>query len=531
MTTFTVPPLLLMLLTGLARMGLPIYQVNRREVGILRIDAHRMKPSMWRTAYRRAVTAWRAMFARLAPTLALALIIAVIAHAADAHAAAGAPAMGIALIHLRVQERSDLKTKALGLLEKSERTEAEETELTALEGKLTALDKDIARLAKLQDDERAAASTATPLIQMGQDRNGLKPWGPELHSDATPAMKKTALRAGLGEFGMAVKAAYEGAGVDPRLHAAASGLNTVNQSEGGFAVPPELAPGIEQGMFAAGEVLSRVDARDINGDSIAYNVIDESSRATGSRAGGVQGYWVDQGTAPTSSMPKLARLELRLRKVGALGYMTDEVVSDAAALGGELEMLFVDELTFQVEDAIVEGTGAGQPLGYQNAPCLVTVAKETGQAVATIMVANLSKMWARLPARSQKNAVWLVNVDTQPQIDLLTIPAGTAAVEPRFVTYNAAGALTIKGRPVVPVEYCATLGTVGDIALVDLGRYRLIRKAGGPSTASSIHVRFTQGEQTFRAFYRCDGQPVPRSAITPFKGSNTLSPFVVLATR
>ena len=57
-----------------------------------------------------------------------------------------------------------------------------------------------------------------------------------------------------------------------------------------------------------------------------------------------------------------------------------------------------------------------------------------------------------------------------------------------------------------------------------------IRK-GGVQQASSMHVRFTTGEQTFRAFYRVDGQAVPRAALTPFKGSATLSPFVVLDTR
>jgi HK97 family phage major capsid protein len=67
--------------------------------------------------------------------------------------------------------------------------------------------------------------------------------------------------------------------------------------------------------------------------------------------------------------------------------------------------------------------------------------------------------------------------------------------------------------------------------LVDFARYRLIRKAGGVQSASSIHVRFTQGENTYRATYRVDGQPMPRSAITPYKGSTTLSPFVTLAER
>ena len=60
----------------------------------------------------------------------------------------------------------------------------------------------------------------------------------------------------------------------------------------------------------------------------------------------------------------------------------------------------------------------------------------------------------------------------------------TSAVEPRIITYSPEGALRIKGRPVVQVEYCATLGTVGDIALVDLKKYRLIRK-GGVEQASS----------------------------------------------
>jgi len=92
--------------------------------------------------------------------------------------------------------------------------------------------------------------------------------------------------------------------------------------------------------------------------------------------------------------------------------------------------------------------------------------------------------------------------------------------------------LTIKGRPVIETEYNATLGTVGDIVLINLRRYRLIRK-GGVEQASSMHVRFTTGEQTFRAFYRVDGQMMPRSAVTPFKGGATksLSPVVVLATR
>jgi HK97 family phage major capsid protein len=439
-----------------------------------------------------------------------------------------------ARIHALRQQEADLKNEARAILDtaaaEGNRALAanEGARCDAIEASLDALKPELARELRFQDAERNAP---TGRVEVGSDHAAERPWGPRLPENASLEVKTQVRQAGLGEFAIAVKNAMTGQGADPRLFAAATGMGTAVPSEGGFAVPIEIAAGIERDMFAGGELLSRVDARTISSDNMAYTVIDETSRAS-TRNGGVLGYWVDQGTAPTASQFKLARVELKLRKVGALGYMTDELISDAAALGGELESMFGDELIFQVEDAITEGTGAAQPLGYLNAPCLVSVDKETNQTASTINTANLSKMWARMPARSKPGAVWLINGDAGPQLDALSIPAGTGALEPRFVNYSPTGILTIKGRPVVETEYNATLGTVGDIVLIDLKKYRLIRK-GGVEQASSIHVMFTTGQTTFRAFYRCDGQMMPRSAVTPFKGGSTktLSPVVVLATR
>jgi len=65
--------------------------------------------------------------------------------------------------------------------------------------------------------------------------------------------------------------------------------------------------------------------------------------------------------------------------------------------------------------------------------------------------------------------------------------------------------------------------------LVDLSQYILIDKAGGIDIASSIHLKFDTDEVAFRAIFRCNGQPKWTAALTPFKGSNTLSPFVAVA--
>jgi HK97 family phage major capsid protein len=86
---------------------------------------------------------------------------------------------------------------------------------------------------------------------------------------------------------------------------------------------------------------------------------------------------------------------------------------------------------------------------------------------------------------------------------------------------------TLKNRPVISCEFCQTLGTAGDIMLVDLSRYLMIDK-GDIQSASSIHLKFDYDETVFRWVYRVDGQPKDKTYITPYKGSNYQSPFIVL---
>jgi HK97 family phage major capsid protein len=225
-------------------------------------------------------------------------------------------------------------------------------------------------------------------------------------------------------------------------------------------------------------------------------------------------------------------MEMKLRKVGALGVMTDELLADAVALGGELEQSFAEELTFQTENKFFRGNGASAPLGFlsPNAPSTVSVAKETNQGAATINTTNLAKMWARVRSRSKANAVWMYNTEVGPTLWEMSQAIGTGGTAPRFVSYNPDGSMSIFGRPAIEVEYAEALGTAGDISVVNWKKYRAIRK-GGIEQASSMHVYFATGEQAYRAFYRVDGQPVLRAPITPFKGTATLSDFVVLATR
>lgn len=312
----------------------------------------------------------------------------------------------------------------------------------------------------------------------------------------------------------------------------ATGMSEGVMADGGFLVQVDISTAIFEKAWQTGKLVTLCARQPIgaNFNGVKIPAVDETSRADGSRWGGVRGYWGAEGGTLTKSKPTFRWIELNLKKLHALVYATDELLADAVALEGFVMRVVPLEIGFKVDDAIINGLGGGVPLGLLAAPCLVTVAKETGQAANTILTTNISKMWARLPAESQGSVVWLANVDTQPQLDELAIPVGTAGLEPRFVTYDQQGATRIKGRQVIFCEQCATLGTVGDFILADFQQYLLSDK-GGIQAASSMHVQFLTDEMTYRWTYRLDGQPAYASAITPFKGTNTLSPFIVLATR
>jgi HK97 family phage major capsid protein len=194
-----------------------------------------------------------------------------------------------------------------------------------------------------------------------------------------------------------------------------------------------------------------------------------------------------------------------------------------------------EEFTFKVEDAIVNGTGAGMPLGFLNSGAVITVSKETSQPATTLVCRKRDEDVGPHAGRSRKNAVWLVNQDVEPQLFQFVIKvknvAGTenvGGIAAPVVTYVPPGTAgneygLLMGRPVIPVEYAATLGTPGDIMLVDLDQYLGIDK-GAMTGASSIHVRFIYDETAFRFVYRFNGQPILASPMTPTRAPTRSRP-------
>ena len=415
-------------------------------------------------------------------------------------------------------KREDARLKAMAVLNKAEAedrflSEDEQKDIDKYEEEIRAWDESIGRAEKLLAIEPEDRSTEKPEV---------KP---------TPAKDNEKRFASFGEQLMAAyRAATPGGKVDERLTTrAASGLNESTPSDGGFLVQQDFVTELLKRTYETGILASKVKKIPIstNANGMKINAIDEDSRANGSRWGGVQTYWEGEADEITASKPKFRQMELSLKKLTGLCYATDELLQDAAALEAVIRQAFAEEFGFKIDDAILSGSGEGEPLGILNSGAIVTVAKEASQT-DTITVENLIKMWNRLWSRSRANAVWYINQELEPYLYTLKIgdkpvyiPAGGLSEKP----YG-----TLFGRPVVPIEQCSAAGEVGDIILADIGQYLLIDK-GGVKSASSIHVRFLYDENVFRFIYRVDGKPIWTKPLTPYKGSATVSPFVTLAKR
>jgi HK97 family phage major capsid protein len=321
--------------------------------------------------------------------------------------------------------------------------------------------------------------------------------------------------------------------LDPRL-TKATGLGEGVPSEGGFLVQQEFVNTLVERVYQESMLAARCFRQPVGGpfNGVKLPRVDETSRADGSRWGGVRAYWASEGGTKTASTPQFGQLSLELEKLIGLCYVTDELLQDSVGLDAYIKKWFTLEFGFKLDDALINGDGSGKPRGVITAPCTVSVAKESGQDAATVVFENITKMWARMWARSRPNAVWYINQDIEPQLDSMSLAVGTGGV-PVYMPANGIADSPygrLKGRPVIPIEQCPTLGTVGDIILADFSQYMLIEK-GGMDFASSIHVQFATDETAFRFVYRVNGLPMWASALTPFKGTNTQSPFITLATR
>ena len=340
-------------------------------------------------------------------------------------------------------------------------------------------------------------------------------------------------KGGFPTLGHMAEAVYQAAiptnrgAVDERLKigAAITGMGQSIGADGGFGVPPEHANKIWMGLQEEGDnLIPMTDNFTVTGDSLDFPAVAETSRADGSRWGGVESFWISEGSQATDSNATLRKVVLEPQQLVVKTTVTNKLLkNNTVALDQFITRAATSEINFKVGDAIINGTGAGQPLGIVGSGAEVTITRAGGTAVAA---ADVDSMWARLHPKARARSIWFHNVDVGPQLANIEDTEGRPLMR-AMNSLSGAEVLSMKGRPLIPLEYCATLGTVGDLILADMKGYTTGTR-GSIDASMSIHLRFDFLESVFLWVFEIDGKPWLEQPITPKNGTNTLSHFITL---
>lgn len=328
-----------------------------------------------------------------------------------------------------------------------------------------------------------------------------------------------------------------GADAPELLIKAPTGQQISNDPEGGFTVPDVMANMIWTNMQEdPTSIMNLAMGFTTAGNSLDVPTIYESSRkaGTGKRHAGLQVYWLDEAETTTLTKATTGKVGMKLHKVGAHVYLTEEIIEDSG-FGWEsfLRRMVPQAINFELTNAMLHGTGVGKPLGCLRSDAAIglDIVTRAGAAPTSVGVLHytVNQMYWRNSNRSR--AVWYVHPNVAQLLEFMSFDDATTDKVPVYLPANLTNTPfgTLYGRPVIPFEHMKDLGYEKDMAFIDWSEYGTLTKAGsngGVRVATSIHVRFLFGEQAIRFTFRVDGRPLAKGTKEDFEGTTTRSPFV-----
>lgn len=392
----------------------------------------------------------------------------------------------------------------------------------------------------LADNGVKDASNQAKRLNMAPDTNPMVN-GTKLGSQYNPKAPGAAINHLFNSTAEYLKAVWHGARSAEAMKAQSdirsiqNSFGSVVPSDGGFLIPEYLRSELLRVALERAMVRPRARIVPMETLTVPFPTIDDTSHAS-NVYGGVTAYWTEESGSLTQTSATFGRVRLEAKKLTTYTEVPNELFQDSVlSLQMFINQIFPEAMAWFEDVAFISGTGVGEPLGFLNADAAVAITAESGQASATIMWENIVKMYSRMLPTSLDRAVWIAHIDTFPELATMALAVGTGGsavwIGQGLNQPGSAGPpMSILGRPIFFTEKVPSTGTTGDINFVDLGYY-LIGDRQTMSADTSPHYKFANDQTALRFIERVDGQPWLQSAITPRQGTNTLSPFIRIATR
>ena len=297
-------------------------------------------------------------------------------------------------------------------------------------------------------------------------------------------------------------------------------VNESTGSSGGFAIPEEFSATAFDLALEQEIVRPRATVYGLSTPkkTVPATVLGDHSS---NLYGGVTATWEGEEAPITESAPEFRSVILEPKKLAAYTRVSNEWFEDNSAV--RIETMIANAISWYLDKAFLQGTGAGQPLGLLNSPALLTVNQDISENIGARDFAN---MWQALHPACRGNATWII--DNSRVSDLYYLDHAAFAetnMSPAYLTggISKAPPSTIFGQPVVYTEKLpADTILLADVSQYAIGLRREIR------LMASIHEHFQNDQTSFRATIRVDGESLWDEPLTLADGSSQVSPFVVL---
>ncbi len=317
---------------------------------------------------------------------------------------------------------------------------------------------------------------------------------------------------------------------------------------GGYLIPPQFQAEMLTIEAEESFIQPRCRIVPMTTRSFTWPVLDITTvQASGVSPyyGGIIGTWLPEGVLFNQTKPGFTLSEWTAWDLTMFCIASNQLLADnGVGLDAILTQLFGGAMTWYKEFAFLQGLGAGSsmPLGVLNSPATILQSRNTP---GRFLLADAAAMLSHLQARSRDSACWIIHQSVLPQLIQMvdggfaasaasaSFPAGNRPMWLSPMGANGEGALAMKlpdtflhGLPLYVTEKLPTLGTTGDVLLVDWSQYVIGQRMEIQIDLSS-HFLFQTNQIAYRVVARCDGRPWLRSAITDQAGWQ-VSPFLAL---
>jgi HK97 family phage major capsid protein len=298
-----------------------------------------------------------------------------------------------------------------------------------------------------------------------------------------------------------------------------------NPVSAGLAVPPEFENFIRSLDPSSGAIV-RPRATVLSGGAspdAVFKITSLNQGGANGQFGGVTMKWAGENTTRESAGDlKLQDISLEPQNLVAYLDISKQLLENASAIGTFSETQLKSAGILAEETAFIKGSGLGMPTGFLGHPASVTVARATAGTIGYDDILNMvAKSYG-----TGNSYVFVASRTAQPTLSKIRDGAGNNIWA--FGGQAIQGAPpTLYGIPVFFSELLNSVGTSGDIVLVDLSRY-IIRDGSSPRIFLDPFSRAVNNVSRIYVSWNVDGKPWLTSPVTCADGVQR-SPFVQLS--